>query len=54
MGIDLKNEPHGAATWGMNSPSTDWNSAAERAGAAVLKANPNILIFVEGVEDPPG
>jgi endoglucanase len=49
MGIDLKNEPHGNASWGTGNISTDWNSAAERAGKQVSAANANILIFVEGV-----
>ena len=51
IGIDLKNEPHGAATWGDTSPATDWNHAAERAGAAVLAVAPHWLIFVQGVGD---
>ena len=25
VGIDLKNEPHGAATWGTGNPATDWD-----------------------------
>ena len=33
IGVDPKNEPHGAATWGAGNPATDWNSAAERAAA---------------------
>ena len=49
IGADLHNEPHGPATWGGNA-ATDWAAAAERAGNAVLAANPNWLIFVEGVE----
>ncbi len=58
MGIDLKNEPRedtsgvaGAknATWGVGDPLSDWNRAAERAGKAVLNANPNILAFVGGI-----
>lgn len=49
--IDLKNEPHGSATWGANNPGTDWNKAAERAGSAILAANPNLLIFVEGIQE---
>ncbi len=48
MGIDLSNEPHGA-TWGAGNAATDWNKAAERAGAAIRTENTNILIFVEGV-----
>ena len=51
MGIDLKNEPHGTATWGTGNSATDWNSAAERAAAAVLRVNPKVLIFVEGIQE---
>ncbi|RYE72521.1 MAG: endoglucanase, partial [Oxalobacteraceae bacterium] len=36
IGLDLKNEPHGAATWGTGNAATDWNKAAERGSAAVL------------------
>jgi aryl-phospho-beta-D-glucosidase BglC (GH1 family) len=53
IGADLQNEPHGAATWGTGSPTTDWRLAAERAGNAILAVNPNWLIFVEGVESGP-
>ncbi|MFN4263390.1 MAG: cellulase family glycosylhydrolase [Thioalkalivibrionaceae bacterium] len=49
MGLDLKNEPHGAATWGTGNTATDWNRAAERAARAVLAVKPNLLIFVEGI-----
>lgn len=49
MGIDLKNEPHGAASWSSSSAATDWNKAAERAAAAVLAVNPDVLVFVEGI-----
>jgi endoglucanase len=50
IGADLKNEPHGRASWGTNHDSTDWRLAAERAGNAILAINPNWLIVVEGVE----
>ncbi|GAA3615267.1 hypothetical protein GCM10022223_34420 [Kineosporia mesophila] len=50
IGIDLMNEPHGAATWGSGDTTTDWRLAAERAGNAVLSVAPKLLIFVEGVE----
>jgi hypothetical protein len=50
IGADLHNEPHGPATWGDGNPLTDWHAAAERAGNAVLQANPEGLIFVEGIE----
>src|SRR5579883_55186 len=50
LGVDLHNEPHGPATWGDGNPATDWRLAAERAGDAVLRANPHLLIVVQGVE----
>jgi aryl-phospho-beta-D-glucosidase BglC (GH1 family) len=51
IGADLKNEPHGPATWGTGDP-TDWRRAAERAGNAVHAIAPHWLIVVEGVEGP--
>jgi endoglucanase len=51
IGVDLANEPHGPATWGTGDPATDWRLAAERAGNAVLDANPYLLVFVEGIEN---
>lgn len=51
IGADLKNEPHGSATWGSGDRATDWRLAAERAGNAVLEINPNWLIVVEGIEN---
>lgn len=50
IGADLKNEPHGRASWGTNDRATDWRLAAERAGNAILAVNPDWLIVVEGVE----
>lgn len=50
VGADLKNEPHGVASWGTNDLRTDWRLAAERCGNAILTENPNWLIIVEGVE----
>lgn len=50
IGADLFNEPKKTATWGNSAPATDWNKAAERCGNAILAANPNWLIIVEGVE----
>jgi endoglucanase len=50
IGADLKNEPHGRASWGTNDSATDWRLAAERAGNAILDINPKWLIVVEGVE----
>jgi endoglucanase len=53
VGMDIKNEPHGPATWGTGSESTDWNTAAEKAAGEVLASNPDLLIFVQGVQDNP-
>ncbi len=53
MGIDIKNEPHGQANWGSNNQALDWKMAAEKAGQAVLQTNPNLLIFVQGVQENP-
>jgi len=57
VGADLHNEPHhiqgnpsAGACWGCGNTATDWRLAAERAGNAILTANPNWLIFVEGVD----
>jgi endoglucanase len=49
IGLDLKNEPHGQATWGTGDGRTDWKMAAERAAASILRINPKLLIFVEGI-----
>ena len=50
VGIDLKNEPHDDASWGTDDVTTDWRLAAEKAAEAVLEANPNILVFVQGIQ----
>ncbi|MFE4104739.1 glycoside hydrolase family 5 protein [Almyronema epifaneia] len=51
LGADLKNEPHGQASWGTDVLETDWRLAAERAGNAILAINPDWLIVVQGVEN---
>lgn len=50
IGADLKNEPHGRASWGTNDPFTDWRLAVQRAGDKILEINPDWLIVVEGIE----
>jgi endoglucanase len=50
VGADLANEPHSPATWGDGNPATDWRLAAETAGNAILAANPNWLVLVEGID----
>ncbi|WP_432824914.1 cellulase family glycosylhydrolase [Dactylosporangium sp. CA-092794] len=62
IGADLHNEPHADGTdpngtgacWGCGDTARDWRLAAERAGNAILDANPNWLIVVEGVSCPSG
>lgn len=51
--IDIKNEPHGPATWGTGDAATDWKQAAELAASEVLDVNPDILIFVQGIQENP-
>jgi endoglucanase len=48
VGADLRNELRSGATWGGADAKLDWHAAAERGGKAVLSANPNLLIMVEG------
>lgn len=50
IGADLKNEPHGRASWGTDNTLTDWRLAAQKAGDKILQVNPSWLIVVEGVE----
>jgi endoglucanase len=50
VGADLHNEPHDEASWGDGDRATDWRLAAERAGDAILAANPDWLVIVEGVQ----
>ncbi len=53
IGFDLRNEPHnatnGGSCWSCGG-ATDWHLAAGRAGNAVLRVNPSLLIFVEGTD----
>jgi endoglucanase len=42
--------PQKSATWGTGNLTTDWNTAAEKAGKAVLAINPDVLIIVEGTQ----
>ena len=50
IGIDIHNEPHDPACWGCGDATIDWRLAAQRAGNAILASNPNLLIFVEGIQ----
>ncbi|MDO5559126.1 MAG: cellulase family glycosylhydrolase [Oscillospiraceae bacterium] len=56
IAMDLENEPHGKenesprAKWDDSKDSDNWKYIAQKAGLAVLKKNPNLLIMVEGIE----
>lgn len=52
--IDVYNEPNGIVRWSsgdanVTDPVYFWKPAAEAAASAVLAANPNLLIFVQGI-----
>jgi endoglucanase len=58
LGIDIYNEPNSVVRWSNstdvvdpndNDPKYFWNRAAESAAAGVLQANPNLLVFVQGI-----
>lgn len=48
---DLKNEPHGKATWDAQKRDTNWALASQKIAAAIHAINPKVLIFVEGIEN---
>ncbi|GIW07883.1 MAG: hypothetical protein KatS3mg060_2688 [Dehalococcoidia bacterium] len=50
IAADLRNEPRGPARWTSRQPAYSWRDAAERAGAAILAENPDLLIVVEGID----
>ena len=52
--IDVYNEPNGPVRWSTGDPNmldarNHWKAATESAAAAILPANPNLLIFVQGI-----
>ncbi len=52
--IDVYNEPNGPVRWStgdpnMTDPAYHWKAATESAATAILAANPNLLIFVQGI-----
>ena len=54
FGIDIYNEPNGIVRWStgdanVTNPIYFWKAAAEAASAMVLAANPNLMIFVQGI-----
>jgi aryl-phospho-beta-D-glucosidase BglC (GH1 family) len=50
IGIDIFNEPHDRVRWTTKDPQLSaWKPLAEAAAQAILSANPNLLIFVQGI-----
>jgi aryl-phospho-beta-D-glucosidase BglC (GH1 family) len=52
--IDVYNEPNGVVRWSSGDPNVMdpanyWKGATESAATAILTANPNLLIFVQGI-----
>ncbi|WP_161628846.1 Calx-beta domain-containing protein [Solimonas flava] len=52
--IDIYNEPNGVVRWStgdanMTQSKNYWKDAAEKGAAGVLAANPNLMIFVQGI-----
>ena len=45
VGFDLDNEPHGSATWGEGTASTNWDAAAVRCGQAILAVKSSALLL---------
>uniref|UniRef100_K3X5L2 Glycoside hydrolase family 5 domain-containing protein n=1 Tax=Globisporangium ultimum (strain ATCC 200006 / CBS 805.95 / DAOM BR144) TaxID=431595 RepID=K3X5L2_GLOUD len=50
IGADLKNEPHGEATWGSGDANTDWRLASLQMANTIHKTTSKWLIFVEGMD----
>lgn len=61
IAYDIKNEPHGKpseginnmAIWNNSTAQNNWKYTAETAAKKVLAKNPNVLILVEGTESYP-
>lgn len=53
IGLDICNEPYNSK-WDSSNDADNWKRAAEVCGQAVLNANPNLLIFVQGNNDGQG
>jgi len=51
IGADIKNEPHGKASWGTGNEKTDFRLFVERLGEKILKVAPQWLIFIEGTQN---
>eukprot|EP01113_Clastostelium_recurvatum_P044824 TRINITY_DN7609_c1_g1_i3.p1 TRINITY_DN7609_c1_g1~~TRINITY_DN7609_c1_g1_i3.p1 ORF type:complete len:283 (+),score=61.42 TRINITY_DN7609_c1_g1_i3:135-983(+) len=44
LGVDLMNEPHGAASWGTGNLGNDWRLAAQRIGNDIIARNPGYRV----------
>ncbi|MFZ5986648.1 MAG: cellulase family glycosylhydrolase, partial [Bacillota bacterium] len=64
IAMDIQNEPHGKrgysatvpsnmAKWDLTTDENNWKYAAEQCGKAILKANPKMLVVIEGIEQYP-
>eukprot|EP01134_Creolimax_fragrantissima_P002165 CFRG2165T1 len=49
--LDVKNEPHGVASWGTGDITTDWKIAAQSIAQHIIDTTIDWLVFVEGVEN---
>jgi len=50
IGIDIFNEPRDRIRWTTTDPKlAGWKPLAESAASAILEANPNLLVFVQGI-----
>ncbi|NJO13293.1 MAG: cellulase family glycosylhydrolase [Gammaproteobacteria bacterium] len=49
FGIDVFNEPYGEVRWTHANPDLSWKGSVEAAASAILAANSNLLIMVQGI-----
>jgi aryl-phospho-beta-D-glucosidase BglC (GH1 family) len=47
--IDVYNEPNGDVRWTPANAQLSWKNAVGSASSAILTANPNLLIFAQGI-----
>eukprot|EP01133_Synstelium_polycarpum_P007243 gene7243-8420_t len=50
--LDIKNEPHGLASWGTGNMTTDWDAAFVRISNAILDASTSFkgVVMIQGIE----
>ena len=54
VGFDLHNEPHGQATWGQRGDGDRLATCRRADRHAIQTVNPELLLFVEGIENVSG